>query len=241
MKKLHYGALPGVHKSPNIQSDPDLYEIENIALDPQGLIEAAMQQIAPWKDQVVLDLGAGTGFHVPRFHALAQHVFAVEPHGPSRVRIFERAARLRLERVSILSGSAEAIPLRGGSVDIVHARFAYFFAPHCEPGLRELQRVIRPGGTAFIIDNDYRSGTFARWLYQTELFRDLDMNEVDAFWERHGFAVTRIQSAYRFTKRADMENFVRLEFGETLAQKLLKSHDGLEVDIHLCLYHRRYG
>ncbi len=60
--------LPGVHAAPNIQSAPDLYEIENIAVDPAGRIEAAMQAIAPWDDRIVLDVGAGTGFHIPRFH-----------------------------------------------------------------------------------------------------------------------------------------------------------------------------
>jgi hypothetical protein len=58
--------LPGVHPSANIQGDPDLYEIENRAADPKGRIEQAMWQIAPWQDDVLLDLGAGTGFHLER-------------------------------------------------------------------------------------------------------------------------------------------------------------------------------
>ena len=69
--------LPGVHPSANIQGDPDLYEIENRAADPEGRIEQAMWQIAPWQDEVVLDLGAGTGFHLERLHHHAQQVIAV--------------------------------------------------------------------------------------------------------------------------------------------------------------------
>lgn len=76
--------LPGVHVAPNIQRAPDLYEIENIAVDPDGRIEAAMREIAPRDDRTVLDIGAGTGFHIPRFHQHAQHVIAVEPHGASQ-------------------------------------------------------------------------------------------------------------------------------------------------------------
>jgi hypothetical protein len=117
-----------------------------------------MWQIAPWRDEVVLDVGAGTGFHLERFHRHAQQVLAVEPDGRLRLLAMERVARLGLERVSVLAGSAERLLLADASVGVAHARFAYFFGPGCEPGLAELARVIRPGGTAFIVDNDWRSG-----------------------------------------------------------------------------------
>ena len=49
-------------------------------------------------------------------------------------------------------------------MDVVHARWAYFFGPGCEPGLRELDRVLRRGGTAFVIDNDATRSTFGAWF-----------------------------------------------------------------------------
>lgn len=66
--------LSGVHAAPNIQSDPDLYEIENLAADPGNLIEKFIKEIAGWTGKTagwtgktVLDLGAGTGFHIKNF------------------------------------------------------------------------------------------------------------------------------------------------------------------------------
>ena len=50
------------------------------------------------------------------------------------------------------------------SVDVAHARWAYFFGPGCEPGLRELARVVRRGGAAFVIDNDATRSTFGAWF-----------------------------------------------------------------------------
>ncbi|MGH3505456.1 MAG: class I SAM-dependent methyltransferase, partial [Nocardioidaceae bacterium] len=100
----------------------------------------------------VLDVGCGTGYHLPRFAAEAERVVGVEPH-----QSLVTAARRRvagLDRVTVLPGSAQALPLPDASVDIVHARLAYFFDTGCEPGLRELSRVVRRGGAAFIIDND---------------------------------------------------------------------------------------
>ncbi len=240
MTSLDGWDLPGVHPSPNIQEAPEVYEIENRAADPEGRLEAAMATIAPWDGKVLLDLGAGTGFHLPRFHERAAQVIAVEPHAPSRLRAMARVVALGLEQVSVLAGSAERIPLPDASVDVVHTRFAYFFGPGCEPGLVELARVIRPGGVAFIIDNDLRRGTFASWLRRSPWCPATDADAVERFWATQGFALTRVPSEWRFATRPGLEAVVRLEFPDGLAEQILAEHEGTRVAYHYCLYHRRY-
>ena len=234
-----YPDLPGTHPSPNIQTSPDVYEVENRAADPEQRIEQAMQAIAAWIDKIVLDLGAGTGFHIPRFHQAA-HVFAVEPHDDSRLLAMQRVSQLGLQNVSILKGSAEYIPLRDQSVDICHSRFAYFFAPDCLPGLRELARVMRPGGTAFIIDNDLVEGTFAEWLQQTPYYKNATATEVAQFWSGQGFTEKSIASEWRFECREDLEKVVRLELGDDLAEKLLAQQESLRISYYYKLYYRSY-
>jgi SAM-dependent methyltransferase len=232
--------LPGVHAAPNIQTDPDAYEIENRAVDPDGRIEAAMRAIADWAGRDVLDLGAGTGFHVPALAATARHVYAVEPHDQSRVSAMERCARLGVLNASVLTGSAEAIPLRDGTVDVVHARFAYFWGAGSEPGIAEVRRVLRPGGTAFVIDNDLRTGTFASWLRRSSASGGRDAAEVEQFWVDQGFSLTTIPSAWRFERRADLERVVRNEFPAELARELIAEHAGLEVEYVYALYARTF-
>lgn len=232
--------LPGVHAAPNIQNDPDAYEIENRAIDPEGRIDAAISTIADWAGRDVLDLGAGTGFHIPVYAATARHVFAVEPHDRSRLMAMERCARLGVLNASVLTGSAEAIPLRDGSVDIVHARFAYFWGPGSEPGIAEVGRVLRPGGTAFIIDNDLRTGTFASWLRRSAESGRRDPDDVERFWQDHGFRLTRIASAWRFERREHLERVVRNEFAAGLAEELIAEHAGLEVEYGYALYSRTF-
>lgn len=233
--------LPGVHAAPNIQSDADVYEIENRAVDPDQLIEQAMWRIAPWDNKVVLDLGSGAGFHLPRFHDQASHVIGVEPHGPSHLIAARRIASLELERASVLRGSAAAIPLADSSVDVVHARFAYFFGEGSEPGLCELERVIRPGGTAFIIDNDPTDGTFAEWLEMNEAFYDFDLSGAEHFYQQEGFTIERIASEWRFQSREDLEAVVRLEFPPEIAERILQDHEGLRVSYHYLLMHKTFG
>jgi ubiquinone/menaquinone biosynthesis C-methylase UbiE len=232
--------LPGVHASLNIQTDPETYEIENRAIDPEGRIETAMRSIADWSGRDMLDLGAGTGYQVPGFAETARHVFAVEPDDPSRLAAMERCARLRVQNASVLVGSAESIPLRDGSVDVVHARFAYFWGPGCEPGIAEVRRVLRPGGTAFVIDNDLRNGTFASWLRRAGSNGAPDPDRVEEFWIDQGFVLTRVASSWRFENRDDLERVVRLEFPERLVPELLAEVEGLEVEYHYALYSRTF-
>ena len=232
--------LPGVHKSPNIQSAPDLYEIENLALDPQGHIESAMREISDWTGKVVADMGAGTGYYIPMFAGEGAHVIAIEPHDPSRLRAMARVLELNLENVSVMTGSAERTLLGDQSLDLYHARFAYFWPPNCVAGIHELDRIMRPGGSAMIIDNDYDAGTFASWLARRKRKEPITQVEKERFWASYGFSCRKIQTELKFRDRTDFESVVRLEFGKDLGDAIVAEHGGTVVDYALCLYHRRF-
>ncbi|MGB3328892.1 MAG: class I SAM-dependent methyltransferase, partial [Thermomicrobiales bacterium] len=215
------------------------YEIENESADPDGVIERAMARIAPWDGKVVLDLGAGTGFHLPRFADRAAHVIAIEPDGHLRLRLMQRLIDRQLTNVSVIGASAADIPLRDDAVDIVHARFAYFFGPGCEPGLRELERIVAPGGTVFIIDNDLRSGTFASWVRSSyDGYAPEEIDRIEQFWRDEGFTLERLASRWLLPSREAFERIIRLEFPPDHAGRIIAAHDGLEVDYHLLLLHR---
>ena len=115
--------------SPNIWHHPQTYEIENRAADPDRHIEAAMRSVADWRGRDLLDLGCGTGYHLPRWAEDARRVVGVEPH-PDLARVAARRTS-RLDAVEVLVGTAQAVPLPDASVDVVQARWAYFFGPGC--------------------------------------------------------------------------------------------------------------
>ena len=140
----------------------------------------------------------------------------------------------------MVGASAAAIPLRDNSVDIVHARFAYFFGPGCEPGISEVERILKPGGTAFIIDNDLTAGTFARWIHAAYGRSPKHGAAIEDFWRQKGFTVDRLTSCWRFDCREDFEWVVRLEFPAEHARRFVADHSGLEVDYNVLLIHRTY-
>jgi ubiquinone/menaquinone biosynthesis C-methylase UbiE len=232
--------IPGFIRSPNISHDWRLYEVENRASDPDGTIEAAMRRIAPWDNKVLVDVGAGTGYHIERFHRDAAHVIAIEPDPALRIELMRRIADLNLTRTSVIGASAARIPLADDIADIAHARFAYFFGPGCEPGLAELERILKPGGTAFIIDNDLRGGTFAAWIRTAYAGALGNPDETERFWRDQGFTIERLASCWRFENRDDLERVIHLEFPHEHADRFIAGHDDLEIDYHLLLIHRSF-
>lgn len=242
MPKTDANWLPGVHAAPAIQTDPTAYELLNQATDPDGLLASAMWEIAPWDGRIVLDLGAGTGFFAPMFAEQARHVFAVEPDDRLRLLAMQRAARDECDGVSVMAGSSELVFLPNDSVDVAHARFAYFWGPGCEPGLRELARVVRPGGTAFIIDNDDTCGTFAEWTGRSSGYPRRDQAAVERFWRDQGFESERVMVELRFARREDFARVIGNEFPEELGAEILAQHaaSSLAFSYALLLYHRTY-
>jgi ubiquinone/menaquinone biosynthesis C-methylase UbiE len=195
-----------------------------------------MRSVASWGDRAVLDVGCGTGFHLPRFAATASSVVGVEPHG-DLVALARRRTR-RLPHVSVLAGSAQALPLPDASVDVVHARWAYFFGPGCEPGLAELDRVVRRGGTAYVIDNDPTRSTFGSWFRRG--YPDVDPVAVERFWSMRAWTRIPVDMRWSFTSRADLEAVVRIEFDPAVADAVLAEHEGTEVDYAVNVWWRQF-
>ncbi|NEE00358.1 class I SAM-dependent methyltransferase [Phytoactinopolyspora halotolerans] len=250
----------GVIPSPNIWRYPDVYETENLGVDPDGVLEAAMRRIHDWTGQNVVDVGCGSGFHLPRFAADAARVVGVEPHPPLVRRARQRVGAITAAAsaapaavtaavdpsdrarpnasIEVLRGTAQALPLPTSSMDVAHARWAYFFGPGCEPGIRELGRVLRRGGTAFVIDNDAARSTFGRW-FRRALPR-YDPQEVERFWARQAWQREPLEIRWEQPDRASFEAVVRIEFPAETADAFLAEHPGSSVDYAVNLFWRTF-
>ncbi|WP_214413255.1 class I SAM-dependent methyltransferase [Sphaerisporangium fuscum] len=222
MARIAEGAIP----SPNIWNSPGVYELENQAVDPDGVADAAMSAIRPWTGGVVLDIGCGTGFHLPTFAATASKVIGVEPHSDLAALAARRCRGLR--SVAVRTATAQALPVPDASVDVAVARWAYFFGPGCEPGLRELARVVRRGGAAFVIDLDATRGAFGSWFQRT--VPAYSASAVEAFWSRQGWQRRELDLRMVFSSRADLEAVLRIEFAPDVAEEAVAQTPGLELD-----------
>ena len=130
-----------------------------------GYAEAAIDALDLPSDAVVLDLAAGTGKLTRQLVARFARVIAVEPLDGMRA-VLERV----VPEAEALKGSADAIPLEDASVDAVFVGEAFhWFAS--DDVLREIARVLRPGGILAILFN--------------QLDGDFEPLLSEAFWEKY--------------------------------------------------------
>ena len=216
-------AFPDWRFAPNIGNSPGIYEIENRALAGAGHVINAMHKLAPWTGRTIVDLGCGTGFWLSKYAGEAGRVIGIEPDPALRAKA--AAAAAARPGVEVVAGSAEHLGLPAASVDVVHARFAYFFPPNGDKGLTAALRALRPGGALVVVDNDYRWGEFAKLLDASSSEGGRKKADLtDAWWRDRGAIRREVHSGWAFERRADLEAVLRIEFPARVADGWLARH-----------------
>jgi len=119
---------------------------------------------------VWVDLGSGSGGLGLALAGMSHGaVVLIDPDGAALAKGLRNARRSGLAgRVFGVVGRAESIPLRDGSVDLVTSRGSVFFWHDPPQGLREVRRVLRPGGWG-MIGGGFGS-SYPQWAFK-EFFR----------------------------------------------------------------------
>jgi ubiquinone/menaquinone biosynthesis C-methylase UbiE len=107
-------------------------------------VEQRRETLAGLRGRVV-ELGAGNGRNFGFYPATVDEVVAVEPESYLRERAAEAAARAAVD-VTVVDGVAGALPLPDASFDAAVACLVLCTVPDQAAALRELRRVLRPGG-----------------------------------------------------------------------------------------------
>lgn len=100
----------------------------------------------------VLEIGIGSGLNLPFYPASVDEIIGLEP-SPKLAGMTRRAAKDTSLHVSLIEGSAEAIPLDGGSIDTVVTTWTLCTIPDADRALGEMRRVLRPGGQLLFVEH----------------------------------------------------------------------------------------
>jgi ubiquinone/menaquinone biosynthesis C-methylase UbiE len=124
-----------------------------VGRDGDARLAAELAQLAP--DDVVVDIGCGPG--VAARHAARRHA-SVSGVDPAAVML--RVARLltRARDVRYVEGTAEALPLPDDSASVAWSIATVHHWADIEDGLREVQRVLRPGGRFVVLERHVQAG-----------------------------------------------------------------------------------
>jgi len=108
---------------------------------------------------IVLDVGCGGGRTVSKLAAIATQgkVYGID-HSPESVAMAMRTNRewIDMARVEIREGSVSRLPFADSVFDVVTAVETHFWWPDLAGDLREVLRVVKPGGGLILIAEVYK-------------------------------------------------------------------------------------
>jgi len=114
-----------------------------------GLVDKWRRHVASYArpEDVVLEIGSGPGNFAR--HLASKTVYCIEP---SSKMLSASRQMIDGEKVTLVRGVGEKIPLSDGSVDKVFCVFSFRDFRNKTAGVEEIHRVLKAGGEAFITD-----------------------------------------------------------------------------------------
>ena len=116
--------------------------LEAITTEPASML---VQFAGVTRGKRVLDVGSGTGVVAVTAALRGAEVSAIDICPALLERAHENAAIAHVE-VAFLEGDVEILPYPNDSFDYVLSQFGHMFAPRPELAIKEMLRVLKPGG-----------------------------------------------------------------------------------------------
>jgi ubiquinone/menaquinone biosynthesis C-methylase UbiE len=202
--------------------------------------ERVLSLLAPQPGERVLDVGSGPGYLVALIAEAVGPAGVVHGVDPSPAMNALAAARAGGRSwVHLDEGDAVALPYPDGAFDVAVSTQVYEYVADISGALRELRRVLRPGGRALILDTD--ADSLVWHTADRELHR-----RVLAAWEEHlahprlprtlagqlrraGFRVTGQEVYVMFNPQLTPDSF-SAHMMDTMARFVVGRHGLTEAD-----------
>ena len=110
------------------------------------------EQVVPQATGVVLEIGVGSGLNLPLYGTSVEKLYALDPSDALIGMARKKAMRTNVP-VTFLAHSGEKIPLDRASVDMVVMTWTLCSIPDPARALREMRRVLKPGGALLFAEH----------------------------------------------------------------------------------------
>jgi ubiquinone/menaquinone biosynthesis C-methylase UbiE len=126
-----------------------------------GLTDWGLSHVRIAEAFQILDVGCGGGRTIEKMAAMApaSKIFGVDyASGSVATSRGWNKELIRAGRVEIQQGTVSQLPFAADSFDLVTAIETQYYWPDLENDMREVRRVLKPGGTLVVIAETYKGG-----------------------------------------------------------------------------------
>jgi ubiquinone/menaquinone biosynthesis C-methylase UbiE len=126
------------------------------------LTDWGLEHVSIEKRYTILDVGCGGGRTISKLAAIAPQgkVYGIDYSKESVAATKRTNARLiKIHRVEVRHGSVSQLPFSDGMFDLVTAVETHFWWPNLPTDMREIFRVLKPGGRLIIIAEAYKGAS----------------------------------------------------------------------------------
>jgi len=155
------------------------------AMYSEAVREAAIARGMLRSEMVVADVGAGTGFIARGLAPRVTKVYVVD-NVPEMLAVARRNLR-EFANVGYCIAEGTALPFPDGSVDAVFANMYLHHIPEPPTAIREMVRILKPGGRLVITDVDRHAYEWLREEHH-DLWLGFERTQVQAWFEEAGLA-----------------------------------------------------
>lgn len=161
------------------------WDTMRLAYYDERVIEKMAEVSGVDEGMTVADVGTGTGFVAAGIAPRVRRVLAVD-NSPAMLKVARRnLAELGVSNVELLEGDVGALPLQGASVDAAFANMVLHHAGDPARMLREMARVVKPGGTVAVVDEVEHSYGWMREEH-ADVWLGFEEKQVEGFFQAAG-------------------------------------------------------
>lgn len=173
------------------------------------LVNLAMRndQLVPYRKRIlslaggrVLEIGIGSGLNLPFYSDRAIEIVGLDPHPKLLAMAARKAPNIPSK---IVAGSAESIPLEDRSVDTVVTTWTLCTIPSVMTALREMRRVLKPGGQLLFVEHGLApDAAVRRWQHRlTPLWKRIGGGchldrPIPTLVQDAGFRIAHVETGY---------------------------------------------
>ena len=175
------------------------------------LINLSMRNRAflPYRERVlssalgrVLEIGIGSGLNLPFYGSRVDEILGLEP-APRLIAMAQGPAGRSRAPVTLIAGSAEAIPIDDDSIDTVVTTWTLCSIPNAVGALQEMRRVLKPGGQLLYVEHGLSpEESVQKWQNRlTPVWKRIGggcrLNRpIRVLIESAGFGIVRLETGY---------------------------------------------